>query len=63
MMLDDPLLKVSEVAHMMRVSTMTVYRLIYEGELGALRIGGSWRIRVSEVESYLRMAAEMEAQG
>ena len=37
----------------MRVSNMTVYRLIKSGELPALRVGKSYRIRESELERYL----------
>jgi excisionase family DNA binding protein len=37
----------------MRVSNMTVYRLIKTGELPALRVGRNYRIRESEVDAYL----------
>lgn len=47
------LLTVAEVAAVMRVSTMTVYRQIKSGELAAVRVGHNYRIRESEVESYL----------
>ena len=47
------LLTVAEVAAGMRVSTMTVYRLIKAGELAAVRIGHNYRIREIEVERYL----------
>ena len=50
---DDRLFTVGEVAAAMRVSTMTVYRLIKAGELGALRIGRGYRIPEREVERYL----------
>ena len=50
---DDRLLTVSEVAAAMRVSTMTVYRLIKAGDLGAIRIGRGYRIPQREVERYL----------
>lgn len=33
-------LKVSEVAKLLRVSVMTVYRMVEEGELPAIRFGG-----------------------
>ena len=46
-------LTVQEVAELMRVSTMTVYRLIKNGELRAARVGRSYRLREDEVESYL----------
>ena len=35
---------VSEVADVMRVSKMTVYRLIHAGELPAIRVGKSFRV-------------------
>ena len=50
---DDRFLTVSEVAELMRVSTMTVYRLIKAGDLRAARVGRSYRLRVVEVDAYL----------
>jgi excisionase family DNA binding protein len=47
------LLTVNEVADLLRVSRMTVYRLIREGHMGALRVGRSYRLREDDVNSYL----------
>ncbi len=44
---------VDEVAAVLRVSTMTVYRLINGGELPAVRIGRSYRVREDEFDRYL----------
>ena len=49
----DRLLTVGEVAGIMRVSNMTVYRLIKSGELPALRVGKNYRVRESDVDRYL----------
>jgi excisionase family DNA binding protein len=49
----DRLLTVAEVADTMRVSNMTVYRLIKSGDLAALRVGKNYRIRESDVDAYL----------
>ena len=49
----DRLLTVHEVAGIMRVSNMTVYRLIRAGDLRAARVGRGYRIRESEVDAYL----------
>jgi excisionase family DNA binding protein len=49
----DRLLTVAEVADTMRVSSMTVYRLIHRGELPALRLGKNYRIRVADVQRFL----------
>ena len=47
-------LTVAEVAAMMRVSKMTVYRLVHNGELEAVRVGRSFRVPESAVDDYLR---------
>jgi len=47
------LLTVREVAETMRVSNMTVYRLIRAGELPAIRVGKHFRIRENELAAYL----------
>ena len=49
----EPLLTVGEVASIMRVSNMTVYRLIKAGQLSAIRVGKNYRIRRSDVDRYL----------
>lgn len=49
-------LTVAEVASMMRVSKMTVYRLVHSGELPAARVGRSFRVPQRAVEDHLRNA-------
>ena len=50
---DGGLLTVAEVASTMRVSNMTVYRLIKGGDLAAVRVGKNYRIRERDVQRYL----------
>ncbi len=47
-------LTVAEVAAVMRVSKMTVYRLVHSGELPAVQIGRSYRVPERAVDDYLR---------
>lgn len=47
------LMTVAEVAAAMRVSNMTVYRLIKSGELPAVRVGKNYRLRSSDLERFL----------
>lgn len=47
-------LTIAEVASVMRVSKMTVYRLVHGGELPAVRVGRSFRVREDDVNDYLR---------
>lgn len=51
---DEPLLTISEVAAALRVSKMTIYRLIHAGELEAFRIGRSFRVPSAALREYLR---------
>ena len=44
---------VAEVAGQLRVSNMTVYRLVQGGQLPAVRVGRSYRIRADDVDRYL----------
>lgn len=46
-------LTVQEVADMLRVSSMTVYRLIKAGDLPAVRVGRSFRVLPDDVDAYL----------
>ena len=46
-------LTVAEVAAQLRVSTMTVYRLIKAGQLASVRVGKSYRVREEDVDRYL----------
>jgi excisionase family DNA binding protein len=47
-------LTVAEVATMMRVSKMTVYRLVHNAEMPAVRVGRSFRVPETAVEQYLQ---------
>jgi excisionase family DNA binding protein len=47
------LLTAAEVAEQLRVSTMTIYRLIRGGELPAVRVGRNYRVPVADLDRYL----------
>ena len=46
-------LTVAEVATVMRVSKMTVYRLVHAGTLPPIRVGRSFRVPEQAVHDYL----------
>jgi excisionase family DNA binding protein len=54
-------LTVAEVAATLRVSNMTVYRLINAGDLPAVRIGRSFRLRQEDLDRFL--AAQLTRAG
>jgi len=49
----NTLLTAAEVADLLRVSTMTVYRLIRRGELPAVRVGRNYRVREQDLHAFL----------
>lgn len=49
-------LTVAEVAQQMRVSKMTVYRLVNAGDLTAIRVGRSVRVPERALTDFLRAA-------
>jgi excisionase family DNA binding protein len=51
---DVRFLTVAEVAELMRVSKMTVYRLVHAGDLPAVRFGRSYRVPEQAVTEALQ---------
>jgi excisionase family DNA binding protein len=49
----SPFLTIAEVATLLRVSKMTVYRLVGSGDLQAARVGRSLRVPQREVRRYV----------
>lgn len=60
---DVRFLTVAEVAELMRVSKMTVYRLVHSGELPAVRFGRSFRVPESAVAEALGQSGTDEQSG
>lgn len=52
------LLTVREVAELLRISNMTVYRLLKGGHLPAVRVGKNYRIKEEDVRSYIDRGPE-----
>jgi excisionase family DNA binding protein len=52
---------VEEVADVMRVSKMTVYRLLHSGELPGVRVGRSFRVPADALAAFLRSSATVPA--
>ena len=49
---------VAEVAQLMRVSKMTVYRMIHAGDLPAMRVGKSFRVPQVAVQQLIDAGLE-----
>lgn len=53
----SPFYTVAEVANLMRVSRMTVYRMIERGDLPAVRFGRSYRVPEAALQSAIEDGA------
>ncbi len=47
------LLTLSEAAQLLHVSTRTLHRMIQSGNLPALKVGGQWRVRESQLQRWV----------
>jgi nitrogen PTS system EIIA component len=59
----QPMMTVAELSNYLALSARSVYRLV--GDLPAIRVGGRWRFRVSDVEQWLlkqRKASEPQIE-
>jgi excisionase family DNA binding protein len=56
-------LTIAEVAAAMRVSKMTVYRLVKSHAIAAVRVGRSFRVPEEAVNDYIRRSTEPATPG
>ncbi len=47
------IMTVQEVARYLRVHAITVYRMIRQGKLPAIRVGRGWRFKKDEIDIWL----------
>ena len=59
------LLNVEDVAKVLQLHSMTVYRLVKEGKLPGFKVGGCWRFHRSALEDWMvdrAQVARLEAE-
>lgn len=59
------LLNVEDVAKILQLHSMTVYRLVKEGKLPGFKVGGRWRFHRSALENWMvdrAQVARLEAE-
>ena len=49
----DDILTIKEVAEYLKIKEKTAYRLVAEGKIPGFKVGGSWRFRRSEIETWI----------
>ena len=51
--MSDEILTLKEVAEYLKLAEKTAYRLAAEGKLPGFKVGGSWRFKGSDIESWI----------
>jgi excisionase family DNA binding protein len=51
--MSDEILTLPEVAQLLKVAEKTVYTITQRGELPAFKVGGQWRFRRADLDSWI----------
>lgn len=51
--METDILTIKEVSEYLKLAEKTTYRLAAEGKIPAFKVGGSWRFRKSEIDSWI----------
>lgn len=51
--MESPLMTVKETAKYMRVHPTSIYRLLKQGKLPALKLGSDWRFLKSSIDAWM----------
>jgi len=49
----EPFLTLRDVAHLLKISERSVYRLAQRAEVPAFKVGGSWRFRREDIDTWI----------
>ncbi|MBE0463106.1 methylation-associated defense system helix-turn-helix domain-containing protein MAD1 [Halomonas colorata] len=49
----EQILTIKEVADFLKLTEKTAYRLAAEGKLPGFKVGGSWRFKQSDIDSWI----------
>jgi excisionase family DNA binding protein len=59
---DGEILTLDEVSSFLKAGKRTIYRLAQKGEIPAFKLGGTWRFRRSELDSWIASSINKESQ-
>jgi excisionase family DNA binding protein len=55
--MDSDIMTMKEVAEYLKINDKTAYKLTKKGEIPAMKIGGTWRFKRSEIEKWVSTEA------
>ena len=51
--MNNDIMTVKEVAEYLKITEKTTYRLTAEGKIPGFKVGGAWRFRRTEIETWI----------
>ena len=51
--MNDEILTIREVAEYLKLAKKTAYRLVADGKLPGFKVGGSWRFKNRDIETWI----------
>lgn len=61
-MFNSNIFTVQEVSSYLKIAEKTTYRLLLEGKIPGFKVGGSWRIRKTEIDKWIKQQERIEAK-
>ena len=56
--METDIMTIKEVAEYLKLKEKTAYKLVAEGKIPGFKVGGSWRFRKSEIETWIKQQSE-----
>ncbi len=56
--METDIMTIKEVAEYLKVKEKTAYKLVADGKIPGFKVGGSWRFRKGEIDSWIKQQSD-----
>ena len=60
--MDSDIMTMKEVADYLKINDKTAYKLTAEGKIPGFKVGGAWRFKKSEIDSWIADQGKRESK-
>jgi len=57
--METDIMTIKEVAEYLKLKEKTAYKLVAEGKIPGFKVGGSWRFRRGEIETWIKQQSKL----
>jgi len=61
--METDIMTIKEVAEYLKVKEKTAYKLVADGKIPGFKVGGSWRFRKGEIDSWIKQQSNQNQGG